>query len=84
MLLQGYSRFVEAGRVCLVNSGTYSGKLVVITDIVNQSRVSLLLYMFVKINDNKAKVCSENLLYLCQQYGCVLGILCSSGWDRYT
>ncbi|XP_066910686.1 large ribosomal subunit protein eL14-like [Clytia hemisphaerica] len=35
----GFTKFVEAGRVTLVNGGKYDGKLVVIANVVNQSRV---------------------------------------------
>ena len=34
-----YSRYVEIGRVALVNYGPEYGKLVVITDVVDQNRV---------------------------------------------
>ena len=34
-----YSRYVEVGRVALVNYGPEYGKLVVITDVVDQNRV---------------------------------------------
>ena len=33
-----YSRFVQVGRVALVTSGPYSGNLVVIVDIINQTK----------------------------------------------
>merc|ERR1712189_82449 len=35
----GFTKFVEAGRVALVNGGKYDGKIVVIANVVNQSRV---------------------------------------------
>lgn len=38
-LLQTFTRFVEAGRVALVNYGEHLNKLVVIVDILDQSRV---------------------------------------------
>ena len=34
-----FKRYVEVGRVALVNYGTEYGKLVVITDVVDQNRV---------------------------------------------
>eukprot|EP01100_Stratorugosa_tubuloviscum_P010094 TRINITY_DN4291_c0_g1_i1.p1 TRINITY_DN4291_c0_g1~~TRINITY_DN4291_c0_g1_i1.p1 ORF type:complete len:281 (-),score=107.45 TRINITY_DN4291_c0_g1_i1:139-981(-) len=34
-----FKRFVEIGRVCLVNFGRYSGKLCVIIDVVDQNRI---------------------------------------------
>merc|ERR1719420_2603337 len=34
-----FKRFVEPGRLCLVEYGAYTGKLVVITDIINENRV---------------------------------------------
>ncbi|XP_057291838.1 60S ribosomal protein L14-like [Hydractinia symbiolongicarpus] len=33
-----YQRFVEFGRVALVNNGDFSGKLVVIADVIDQTR----------------------------------------------
>ena len=38
-LLQVYKRFVEIGRVALINDGPDRGKLCVIIDIVDQRRV---------------------------------------------
>ena len=35
-----FSRYVEIGRVALVNYGPEAGTLVVITDVVDQNRVS--------------------------------------------
>ena len=35
-----FQRFVEVGRVALVNYGELSGSIVVIVDVVDQSRVS--------------------------------------------
>ena len=35
-----YNRFVEAGRVALVNYGPLEGKLVVIVDIIDNNKVS--------------------------------------------
>lgn len=37
---RGYSRFVEVGRVVLVNRGPDEGKIAVIVDVVDQQRVS--------------------------------------------
>ena len=39
-LLQVYKRFVEIGRVALINDGPDQGKLCVIVDVVDQRRVS--------------------------------------------
>ena len=36
-----YTRLVEVGRVVMINYGKDYGKLVVIVDIIDQSRVSL-------------------------------------------
>ena len=41
VLLQPFKRFVEIGRVALVNYGKDYGRLVVIVDVVDQNRVSL-------------------------------------------
>jgi len=35
---QGFTRFVQNGRVCLVNYGPDAGKLVTIVDVVDQNR----------------------------------------------
>lgn len=35
-----FKRYVEIGRVCLINFGEDYGKLVIISDIVDQNRVS--------------------------------------------
>ena len=40
MVLQPFKRFVEIGRVALVNYGKEYGRLVVIVDVVDQNRVS--------------------------------------------
>lgn len=37
-----FSRYVEIGRVALINYGPEYGKLVVISDIADQNRVSIL------------------------------------------
>ena len=37
-----FTRFVEIGRVAMVNYGPEHGKLVVISDVVDQNRVSKL------------------------------------------
>jgi hypothetical protein len=39
-VLQGFTRFVEVGRVALINYGPSAGKLCTIIDIVDQQRVS--------------------------------------------
>ena len=39
--MQPFKRFVEIGRVALVNYGTDYGRLVVIVDVVDQNRVSV-------------------------------------------
>lgn len=39
MLLQPFTRFVEIGRVALVNYGPDEGKLAVIIDVLDQNRV---------------------------------------------
>jgi len=36
-----FKRFVEVGRVALINSGPDEGKLCVIVDVVDQNRVSI-------------------------------------------
>jgi hypothetical protein len=38
-----FSRYVEIGRVALINYGEEYGKLVVISDVVDQNRVRFLL-----------------------------------------
>ena len=38
-----FSRYVEIGRVALVSYGSEYGKLVVIVDVVDQNRVSILI-----------------------------------------
>lgn len=40
VLVQPFKRFVEIGRVALVNYGKDYGRLVVIVDVVDQNRVS--------------------------------------------
>jgi large subunit ribosomal protein L14e len=40
VVLQPFKRFVEIGRVALVNYGKEYGRLVVIVDVVDQNRVS--------------------------------------------
>ena len=40
MFAQVFKRYVEIGRVALVNYGKDHGKLVVIVDVVDQNRVS--------------------------------------------
>lgn len=40
VVLQPFKRFVEIGRVALVNYGKDYGRLVVIVDVVDQNRVS--------------------------------------------
>jgi hypothetical protein len=42
VLLQPFKRFVEIGRVALVNYGKDYGRLVVIVDVVDQNRVRLI------------------------------------------
>jgi len=37
-----FKRYVEIGRVAMINYGPEYGKLVVISDVLDQSRVSLL------------------------------------------
>jgi hypothetical protein len=37
-----FSRYVEIGRIALINYGEEYGKLVVISDVVDQNRVSFL------------------------------------------
>ena len=34
-----FTRFVEPGRICLINYGEYAGKLVVVVDILDQNRI---------------------------------------------
>jgi len=34
----GFTRFVQNGRVCLVNYGPHAGKLVTIVDVIDQTR----------------------------------------------
>ena len=38
-----FKRYVEIGRIALVNYGPDCGKLVVISDVVDQNRVSVLV-----------------------------------------
>lgn len=38
LALQGYTRFVEVGRVCLVNYGPDHGRLCVIVDVVDGNK----------------------------------------------
>ena len=40
LLLQVFKKFVEVGRVALINDGPDQGKLCVILDVVDQRRVS--------------------------------------------
>lgn len=35
----GFTKFIEIGRVCMINRGSLEGKLVIIVDIVNLNRV---------------------------------------------
>ena len=44
--VQVYKRFVEIGRVALINEGPDMGKLCVIIDVVDQRRVSVSLLEF--------------------------------------
>jgi large subunit ribosomal protein L14e len=39
----GFTRFVEVGRVALINYGPDAGKLCVILEIVDQKRVSRMI-----------------------------------------
>ncbi len=56
--LQVYKRFVEVGRVALINEGPDQGKLCVIIDVVDQKRVGevcchihhLMTYMYVLLS----------------------------------
>lgn len=41
-----FKRYVEIGRVAMINYGPEYGKLVVISDVLDQSRVSLSLCLF--------------------------------------
>jgi ribosomal protein L14E/L6E/L27E len=38
-----FQRYVEIGRVAMINYGDDYGKLVVISDVIDQNRVSILL-----------------------------------------
>ena len=38
-LIQGYTKFVEVGRVARINFGVDAGKLATIVDIINDKRV---------------------------------------------
>lgn len=40
LVLQGFTRFVEVGRVVLINYGENAGKLATVIDIVDSKRVS--------------------------------------------
>jgi hypothetical protein len=42
--LQGFTRFVEIGRVALINYGPDAGKLCTIIDIIDSNRVSSQLF----------------------------------------
>lgn len=44
-----YSRFVEIGRVAVVTCGPYAGKLVVIVDVINQTKVGWLSFISVDL-----------------------------------
>ena len=48
-----FQRYVEVGRVAIVNYGAEYGKLVVITDVVDQNRVSCS-------RDCAAEACTES------------------------
>lgn len=41
---QVFKRFVEIGRVALINTGPCEGKLCVIIDVIDQRKVGLVLY----------------------------------------
>ena len=47
-----YKRFVEIGRVVLINSGSDANKLAVIVDVIDQNRVGIEV-LFRKSNDHK-------------------------------
>ena len=42
-----YKRFVEIGRVALINEGDDEGKLCVILDLIDQRRVSIISVMVI-------------------------------------
>jgi hypothetical protein len=44
--LQPFKRFVEIGRVALVNYGKDYGRLVVIVDVIDQTRVCTFMFPF--------------------------------------
>ena len=39
-----FTRYVEIGRVALINYGEDYGKLVVISDVIDQNRVRIILH----------------------------------------
>lgn len=41
---KGFTRFVEIGRVALINYGPHEGKLAVIIDVVDNNKVCVNLY----------------------------------------
>lgn len=49
-LKQVYKRFVEIGRVALINEGPDQGKLCVIIDVVDQRRVRHLV-VYLEVDD---------------------------------
>ena len=51
LLLQSFKRFVEVGRVALINYGSDEGKLVVIVDIIDGNKV-FTIYFSVNAFDN--------------------------------
>jgi hypothetical protein len=67
--LQVFRRFVEIGRVALINYGDNYGKLVVITDVVDHNRVRKLVVLL--------WMCSKQLV--CIDY-CRVGDVAAE-WD---
>lgn len=65
-----FKRYVEIGRVALINFGEDYGKLVVITDVVDQNRVSTCWKWGTRGSWVKAG-CSWPCLLACGGQGCV-------------
>lgn len=55
-----FTRFVEIGRVAMVNYGPEHGKLVVISDVVDQNRVS---------TSARGRSAHERLLFFTEAFG---------------
>ena len=54
---------MQPGRVALVNTGKFQGKLLVIVDVIDQNRVSCLLAVFFGQTENKDMWCESYLSF---------------------